>query len=147
MQISPISLTGKALPSSPAIMTSVEGTGRPMEPSYSLPILQQIATGEVSVRPYPCRIGWPVFFLHSAATAGCTAMPPPMLTRMWLKSILSKLGVCISEANIVLTPVNRLNSKCAISLAKASKSRGFVISTFWPPCAITVRQFPSSEKM
>ena len=147
MQISPTSLSGSGLPSSATIMTSVDGTGSPIEPSNSLPILQQIATGEVSVRPYPCRIVWPVFCFHSAATAGCTAMPPPILTRMWLKSILSKLGVCISDANIVLTPVNRLNSNRDISFAKASKSRGLVISTFSPPWAMTVRQFPSSEKM
>ncbi len=48
---------------------------------------------------------------------------------------LEKLGVSMSAANIVFTPVNRLNLNFAISLAKPSKSRGLVIRIFSPPCA------------
>ena len=110
MQISPTSLTASSLPSSPTIMTSVDGNGRPIVPVKVA--LDRVADGDgrrlgqaVTLQ----RSSQPVFSFHSLATAGCTAMPPPMLTRRCEKSILSKLGVFMSAANIVLTPVNRLN--------------------------------------
>ena len=113
IQISPISPTGKRIARVVAAsMTSVDGIGRPMD-ARELP----------ADRVTDCdrrRLGEPITLqdrlagalcFHSAAIAGWTAMPPPMQTRMWLKSISSKLGVFMSAANIVLTPVNRLNVK------------------------------------
>ncbi len=74
-------------------------------------------------------------------------MPPPTTTRSELKSMSPNPGVLRSPANIVFTPVSRLNRYFDISFTKPGMSRGFVISTFSPPCAMPSRQFPCNEKM
>ena len=63
------------------------------------------AAGEVSVRPQACVSTLPVRCFQRSATAPCTAMPPPSVTRSLLKSIRSKPGACSSALNSVLTPL------------------------------------------
>ena len=78
MKISPRSPNGTGFPASSAIITSVFGRGIPIVPIRSVPSIGlQVATGAVSVKPYPSASGTPVTAFHFSAVAFCTAMPPP----------------------------------------------------------------------
>ena len=67
------------------------------------------AAGEVSVRPQACVRTLPVTSFQRLATASCTAMPPPSVTRSSLKSTLSNPGVFSSALNSVFTPLMKVN--------------------------------------
>ncbi len=82
-----------------------------------------------------------------SATACCTAMPPPRLTRSPLKSRLSKPFVCSNALKSVLTPAKNEKRCRASSLTKAAKSRGFGMRMLCAPSLIIVRLFAVSAKM
>ena len=68
-----------------------------------------------------------------SATAFCTAMPPPIVSRSRLKSSLPKSGWFRSALKSVFTPVITVNLCLASSFTKPGMSRGLVISTLQPP--------------
>ena len=75
----------------------------------------------------------PVTCFQVSATAFCTAIPPPRLTRSRLKSSRSKPGVCSSALKSVFTPLKNVKPCCASSRTKPAKSRGLAISRLQPP--------------
>ena len=107
------------MPASSRIEMIVEGIGRPIEPLKSSPGRLMHAAGEVSVRPQACVSTLPVTAFQRSATARCTAMPPPRLTRRRLKSRLSKPGVCSSALNRVFTPLKNVKRCFASSATNA----------------------------
>src|SRR5215472_13484161 len=103
---------------------SVEGIGIPIEPLNASDGGLMQAAGEVSVRPQACERTLPVASFHFAATAACTAMPPPSEIFSPLKSIFSNPGAWSIALKSVLTPEMKLQGWRCISAIIDLRSRG-----------------------
>ncbi len=126
----------------------VDEIGRPIEPLKSSPGRLMHAAGEVSVRPQACVSTLPVTSFQRSATACCTAMPPPRLTRSPLKSRLSKpLRVQQRIEERVDAREEREAVPRQLLARSAAKSRGFGIRMLCAPSLIIVRLFAVSAKM
>ncbi len=75
----------------------------------------------------------PVTCCQRSATGFCTAAPPPTTTLSAEKSSWANPGVFSRPLNSVLTPVIVVNFQLPISLTRAGRSRGLVISTLRLP--------------
>src|SRR3990167_8014200 len=148
MPNSPISPLGTSTPPLSKKITSVEGSGSPIEPLYSFKVYGLTVTqGDASVRPYPSSNGKCVTDCHCSAVTCCTAIPPPNTKCKWLKSSSLKAGFFNKAANKVLTPVMIVNLNFFISFSMLGISRGLMIKTFKPPVLIKRRQLPNNEKI
>ena len=90
---------------------------------------------------------WPVIAFQRAATADCTAMPPPTTYSTFEKSTVPIFGWLFSALNSVLTPAKLVNRVRLRVFTKPSRSRGLGIKRLQPPSRKKNRKQAVSAKM
>lgn len=92
-------------------------------------------------------MGQPVRSSHLAATAPCTAMPPPTETLRLRQFTWPKSGWCSRALNRVLT-AGKLWKVCWLSsLSTAGRSRGLGMRMVLPPLRMLSIMFTVKAKM